>query len=95
MGVYQTIWTFIMTYIFGNPDSYIWEDGFFWVDLLTFMEGTDGRLVFSGFNFYSVTTSGTLSIFAHFITLCACVSLCIMLWKLLTLPIKWALNAVK
>jgi len=90
MVIYETIWNFLMVYVFGNVNSTCFED--IYSGILTFSSGTDGRLIWTPS--FAISDYGNVVI-CHLLTIVACISLCVMLWKLLTLPIKWALNSVK
>jgi len=99
MVLYDTLMAFILNYILGFG-TFVGEDETVTlhdliVNFFTYSAGTDGRMVWTPF----ISPLGDLSnyyyVIAHILTILACISLCVMLWKLLTLPIKWALNAVK
>jgi len=92
MAFYETIWNFLMIYIFGVPlgdGALIWEN---WDLFFNFQAGSDGRLILA-----PIFSLGDLWpwVASHFLTMLACVSLCVMLWKLITLPIRYFANRVK
>jgi len=92
MTVYETIWNFIMTYILPNPLSegcdFASLQGIFY-----FVSGTDGAIYWTPLSYDYMSGSFSITgVLAHILTILACFSLCFILWKLITLPIRWAVQ---
>jgi len=99
MAVYETIFNFVRDFIVGADSNLLfnssltslWDMYFLQIDV---QAGSDGRLIPISFNFL-FDAGPFLGLLTHFLTILACVSLCVMLWKLITLPIRYFSNRVK